>query len=126
MPFSKNDHAVQAVSSNGSDQPLHIRPVPGAGRRGEDLLHTQASNSLPKLLAIDFVPVAQQVTERCIVRKGFYYLLPGPQGRRMLRHIEVQHTSAVMSQHYQDKQDSKRDSGDGKEVDRDQFIHVVG
>ena len=43
--------------------------LPGAGRRGEDLLHTQASDSLPKLLAIDFVPVAQQVTECGIFRK---------------------------------------------------------
>ena len=100
--------------------------LPGAGRRGEDLLHTQASDSLPKLLAIDFVPVAQQVTECGIFRKGFYYLLSGPQGRRMLRHVEVQHPSAVMSQHHQDKQDSKRGGGDGKEIDRDQFIHVVG
>src|SRR6516165_11802754 len=111
MPFSKNDHVVQAVSSNGSDQPLHIRPLPGAGRGGEGLLHTQTSNSLPKLLAIDFVPVAQQVTACGIFRKGFDYLLPGPQRRRLLRHIEVQHTSAVMSQHHQDKQDSKRGGG---------------
>ena len=76
-----------------------------------DLLYTQASNSLPKLRAIDFVPVAQQVTECSIFRKGFYDLLSGPQGRRMLRHVEVQHTSAVMSQHHQDKQDSKRGGG---------------
>jgi hypothetical protein len=92
----------------------------------EDLLHTQASNSLPKLLTIDFVPIAQQVKECCIFRKGFYYLLPGPQGRRMLRHVEVQHPSALMSQHHQDKQDWERCGGGGKEIDRDQFLHVVG
>jgi len=45
--------------------------------------------------------------------------------RRMPRHVEVKRTSAVMSQHHQDKQDSKRGGGDGKEIDRDQFIHVV-
>jgi hypothetical protein len=46
MPFSKNDHRVQAVSPHRSDQPLHVGPLPGAGRSGEDLLNAQASDSL--------------------------------------------------------------------------------
>src|SRR5215472_2876140 len=42
MPFSKNDHMVQALSANGSDQPLHVGALPGAGRSGEDFFNVHA------------------------------------------------------------------------------------
>jgi hypothetical protein len=43
----------------------------------------------------------------------------------MLRHVEVQHPSALMSQHHQDKQDSTRGGGHGKEIDGDQLVYVI-
>lgn len=110
IPFSKNDHMVQS------------KP---AERRGEDLFQAPASDSLAKLTPVDFVPIPQQVTWCRVFGKGLNHLLPYPQSCRMLRHVEVKHPSAVMRHNHQDKQDSKCDGGDGKEIDRDQFGRAV-
>src|SRR6266699_6711707 len=78
MPFSQHDHVIQAVTSNGSDQPLHVGPLPWAGRSGEDLLHAHALDSLAKLTPIDLVSISQQVTWCGIFGKGLNHLLSGP------------------------------------------------
>jgi hypothetical protein len=96
MSFS-HDHMVQAVMSNGSDQSLHIGSLPGAGRRAEDFLQAQASDALAKVLAVDLVPVPQQVTWHRIFGKGFHQLSSGPLRRGMLRHVEVNDAPAMMS-----------------------------
>jgi hypothetical protein len=43
----------------------------------------------------------------------------------MLRHIKVNHTPTVMSQHHQDEQDPKGSSRNGEEIDRNQILDVV-
>ena len=78
MPISKNDHMVQAVSADGTDQPLHVGPLPGAGRSGEDFLNVHALDSLAKVTPVDFVPISQQVAWRRIFRKGLNHLLLCP------------------------------------------------
>jgi len=94
---------VQAVAADGPDQPLHVGPLPWAGRSGEDFLNTQALDSLEKVPSVDLVAVSQQVRWRGVVWKGLNHLLPCPEGRRVLGHIEVNQASAVMSKHHQDK-----------------------
>src|SRR5207237_275419 len=115
----------QAVTPDGSDQPLHVGPLPWASRRREDLLHAHAADSLVELTPIDLVPISQQVTWCSVFGKGLDHLLSGPPRRRMLRHVKVNHTPAVMSQRYQDKQDPKGGSRNRKEIDRDQILDMV-
>src|SRR3989442_993714 len=76
MPLSQHDHMIQAVASDRSDQPLHVGPLPGAGRSGEHFLDAQALDSLAKVIPIDLIPVSQQVTWRRIFWKGLHHLLP--------------------------------------------------
>src|SRR5207245_1462278 len=52
-------------------------------------------------------------------------LLPRPTCRRMLRHVEVNHTPAVMNQHHQDKQHPKRSSRNREEIDGNQLRYVI-
>ena len=60
-------------------------------------------DSRVEILPIDLVSISKQVTRCRIVRKRFDDLLSGPEGRRVLGHIEVNQASAVMSKHHQDK-----------------------
>jgi hypothetical protein len=72
------------------------------------------------------VILAKHKVTRCrIVRKRFDDLLSGPEGRRVLCHIEVNQASAMMSKHDQDKQPSKRGGGHSEEIDRDQMLDVM-
>ena len=116
MPFSKNDHMVQAVSADGPDQSLHVGPLPGAGWGGEDFFNAQASDSFAKVTPVDFVPISQQVTRCGVFRKGLNHLLACPPRRRMLGHVEVNYPPAVMSQHHQDKDDAKGRRGNREEI----------
>ena len=120
MLFSQDDDMIQAVASDRSDQPLHVGPLPWAGRCGENFLHAQALDSLAKVTPIDPIPVSQQVPWCRVLRKRLYHLLPGPSSRRMLRHVEVNDTPAIMSQYHQHEQHPKGSRRHGEEVDRDQ------
>src|SRR5215468_7280969 len=97
MPFSQYDQVIQAVPPDGSDQSLHIGPLPGAGGCAEDFLHAHALDSLVELAPIDLVPISEQVTWCGIFGKGFDHLLPRPCRRGMLRHVEVKDAPAIMS-----------------------------
>ena len=97
---------VQAVSPDGTDQPFHVGPLPWTGWRGRDFRDAHSSDSFPKVTPIDVVSIPQQVTGCGIVWKRLN-LSPSPHSGGMFRHIEVNHPSAVMSQHHQDEHDPK-------------------
>src|SRR5215472_6092290 len=97
MPFSQHNYMIQALTPDGSNQPLHVGPLPWARRSGEDFFHAHAWDSLAELTPIDLVPISQQVTWCVIFGKGFDHLLSGPARRGMLRHLRVNHTSPVMT-----------------------------
>src|SRR5207249_3536034 len=107
MPFSQHDHVIQAVTSNRSNQPFHEGTLPWTGGSGEDFLDAHVSDALAKVAPIDLMPIPEQVTWCRVLGKCLYHLLPRPTCRRMLRHVEVNHTPAVMNQHHQDKQHPK-------------------
>src|SRR5260370_4103698 len=96
MPFSKHDHVLQAVTSNGSDQPLHVGPLPWAGRRREDLLHAHALDSMVKLTPIDLVPISRQVTWCGIFGKGLDHLLSGPPKGAQIRESTTQNNRSFL------------------------------
>ncbi len=61
MPFSQNNHMVQAVAPQGSDPPSQHRPAAEGwpGRRG--LLKCSGFDLLEKLTPVDLVPISEQV-----------------------------------------------------------------
>src|SRR6516164_10382342 len=125
MPFSQHDHMIQTVMPDGSDQPLHVSPLPWAGRRGEDFLHTHALDSLAKVIPIDLISISQYVTGRRIFRKRLHHLLPCPPSTGVLRHVKVNYAPTLMSEHYQDKQDPKGGGRNREEINRDEIGDMV-
>src|SRR2546422_8641309 len=100
MPFSKHDHVIQAITPDGSNEPLHESPLPWTGRSAEDLLDAHAFDSFAKVIPKDFIPIPKQVTRRRILGKRLHHLLPCPQGGRMLGHVTVNYAPAVMREHH--------------------------
>ena len=43
----------------------------------------------------------------------------------MFRHVEMNHTAPTMGQNHQNEQNPKSRGGHGKEIDRDQILHVI-
>src|SRR5262245_2173793 len=70
MPLAENDDMVQALASHRADELLGERILPRAVRRREDFLDPQARHSVPKLLAVNLVTIAQEIGRCGIVGEG--------------------------------------------------------
>src|SRR5262249_54396140 len=55
MCTADNDHVIEALAADGSDQSLRIRILPGAGRGADDFGNTHAGYTAPEHLAVDGV-----------------------------------------------------------------------
>src|SRR2546428_7486740 len=53
MPLAHDDHVVQTLAPDGSDQSLCIRILPGAGRTRDHLADAHAGDPAPEQLAVD-------------------------------------------------------------------------
>ena len=111
MLFSQDDHMVQAVSAYGTNQPFHVGPLPWTGWSGRDFCDTHSSDSFPKVTPLHFVSIPQQVAGCGIVWKRLNNLSPCPRSGGMFGHVEVNHPSAVMTQHHEDEHNPKGSRG---------------
>jgi hypothetical protein len=87
---------IQTLTTYRADQPLRECILPGTLGRADDLLHAQRLDSTPKLVAINGIAVADQVSLGALFGQGFHHLLPGPFGGRMFRDTEVRYSPPLM------------------------------
>ena len=85
-----------------------------------------ALHTMPEVLAIDPVAIAEKIGRRSVVREGLHDLLGRPVRGGVLGHVEVEDTPAMVSEHEEDEKHSQACAGDREEVDRDQVPDVVG
>src|SRR5262249_9218660 len=52
MPFIEDDHVVEAIATDGADEPFHEGILPGCARGGEDLADSHTLDSPHELLAV--------------------------------------------------------------------------
>jgi hypothetical protein len=81
---------------------------------------------LPEDVAIDRVPIAEEVGWRGVVRKRLHDLLGGPGGGRMLGDVEVDDPSPIVGEHDEDEEDAPPRGGHGEEIEGDEVPDVVG
>src|SRR5206468_10102616 len=82
--------------------------------------------SVPKLLAVHLVTVAQEIRGRGVVWEGVHDLLGGPAGGGVLGHVEVDDAPAVMSEHDENKEDAQAHGRHREEIEGDQIADMVG
>ena len=123
--FVEDDHVVQALSPDGTDQALRERILPGALRRGLDLFDAHCLHAVPTDLAIDSIPIVQQESRRRLPRKRLANLLSRPFRCGMRRNVEMKCAAAVVGQYDEDKQDSKCQSRHDEKVHGDDLPEMV-
>jgi hypothetical protein len=94
-------------------------------RPGSGLLDPHTLQAVPKLLTVDAIAVAKEIGRRGRVRKGIHDLLGGPRVSGMLGHVEVNHASAMVSEHEENEEDTQAGGGYCEEIDGDQVSDVV-
>ena len=129
MPFIQDDHVVQAFAPHAADQAFHIRILPRASWRRDDLFHAhrhhRRAERLPTELPVCAVPVADQIARCRVPRKGFADLLCHPIRARMCSDAKILDAPPLMTQHNEYEQNGERGRRDHKEIDRNETAHVV-
>ncbi len=92
----------------------------------EDFSDAHALHTMPELLAVDSVAIAEEIGRRGVVREGVHDLLGRPERGGVFGHVEVDDAPAMVSKHDEDEEHSHARAGDREEVDGDQVPDVVG
>src|ERR1700730_14557172 len=123
--FVENDHMVEALTANRTDETLDVGSLPRGSRRRQNLLDSHCRHTLSEFSAKYAIPIPQHVAGDQIKREGLSQLLHGPFGRWMRGHVEMDDTAALVSHDQEHVKDLKADGGHGEEVDGDHGFHVI-
>jgi hypothetical protein len=61
VPLAENGDMVEALSPHRAAEPFHERILPRTVGRREDFIDPHALHSVPELLAVDLVAIAQEI-----------------------------------------------------------------
>ncbi len=86
-------------------RPARIRKELEDSEHDEPALPHERFDRPPEWFPVDLVPVAEQKQRRGFLREGLDPLAGGPLRRRVRRHVEVHHPSAVVRQIHKPEQD---------------------
>ena len=125
MPLVEDDRMVQAFAPHTADQAFHIRILPRAPWRRDDLFHAHRRHGRAERLPVCAVPVADQVPRRRAPRECLSDLLCDPRHRRVRRDSEMHDLAALVVEHDEPEQEVERGRGDHEEIDRRRAIGVI-
>ena len=97
MPLMQDDHLIQTLPPDTSNEPFHIRILPRTLGSGSHFLDAHVLDPLSKGRAVDAIAIAEQIPGSLVPRERFDHLLGCPLGCRMLRDVEVHHAPPFMS-----------------------------
>ena len=126
MGLTEDDHVVETLASNTSDEPFREWILPGILCSREHFFYSYSLNPASEQSAIDGVPIPQQIAWRRVFRKRFDDLPRRPIRSWMLGHIKMDNPSSLMCQHNKYKQDSELQRRYREEVDGDKLTNMIG
>jgi hypothetical protein len=126
VALAENDDMVQALAPDWADESLREGVLPRALRGGENFSDADALHPLPEGVTVDCIAVAEEVGRRGVVWEGVDDLLSGPAGGRMLGDIEMDDSSAMMSEHDENEEYTQACRGNREEIEGDEISDMVG
>src|SRR3989442_8107100 len=126
VAFAEDENVIETLASDRADEPFHEKILPGAVRRRNDFLDLHALHSVPKLVAVDVVTIAEETGRRGVVREGVHDLLGGPVGGGVLGHVEVDNPPAMVSEYDENEEHAQARGGHREEIEGDQAQDMVG
>ena len=103
---------VQAFAPHAADQAFHIRILPQAPWRRDDLFHAHRRHGRAARLPVCAVPVADQEPRRRAPRECLSDLRCDPRHRRVRRDTEMHDLAALVVEHDEPEQEVERGRGD--------------
>jgi hypothetical protein len=102
--LSEDQHMIETIAPDGTNQSLNIGILPRRTRSCENLLNPDCSCRLRKRSSVTAVSVPKQISRCGLPREGVNKLPCSPFGCRMCCHAKVHDAPAFMRQNQKDKQ----------------------
>ena len=96
MLLAEDDHMIKALASYRGDQSFGIAVLPRRSRRCRSVANAHRSDAARKCLAIDAVPITDEIVWRAFLTTILRELLGNPFGSRMRSDVEPQDAPAIM------------------------------
>ena len=103
MSFVQNEEVVEALATDGPDDSLHKRILPGRpGGRGH-LADPQVVDAPSEGLAVDRVSIPKEVFRAGLLRERRAHLPGRPDCGRVIRHVDVEEFAAIVAEDDEDE-----------------------
>jgi hypothetical protein len=112
----ENDHVVQALAPEGSDQPFGDRVRARRPDRRQERLDAEASRPRHESPAVDGIPVPHEVPGCPSPRRRLDQLAPDPRGGRAGGHVQVDELAPGVADEDEHVQRPERQGLDGQQV----------
>src|SRR5215475_2453147 len=124
MPLVEHNDVIEAFPANRPDDAFGEGILPGRSRGDEDLAHPEAFHPPDEDIAVDRVPVAEQVFGRGLFREALDKLVGGPGGRGVVGGVDMDEFSPVVSKDQESEEQLEGEGGHDEEVDSDNLADV--
>jgi hypothetical protein len=124
MPLVEHNDVIEAFPSNRPDDAFSEGVLPGRSRGDADLAHSQAFHPPDEQIAVDRVPVAEQVLGRGLFREALDKLVSGPGGGGVVGGVDMDEFSTVVSKDQESEEQLEGEGGHDEEVDSDDLADV--
>src|SRR5262245_20589859 len=124
MTLVEHNDVIEAFPSNRPDDALSEGILPGRSRGDEDLAHPEAFHPPDEDIAVDRVPVAEQVLGRGLFRDALDKLVGGPGGRGVVGRVDMDEFSTVVVKDPEPEEQAEGQGRDYEEVDGGDLVAV--
>src|SRR2546425_437987 len=124
MLFVDHDDVIEAFPSNRADDALGEGILPGRSRGDEDLAHRQALHPSYEHVAVDGVPIAEQILRRCLFREALDQLVGGPGGGGVVGDVDLDDFSPVVAKDQESEEQVEGEGWDDEEIDGDNVANM--
>jgi hypothetical protein len=126
VSLAEDEHVIQALAPDRTDEPLREGVLPRAGGRGQDFPDTHTLHALPERGTVGVVTIAQEIGRRGVVGEGVHDLLGRPVRGRVFGHVEVDDAPSMVGEHDEHKEHPHARGGHREEIEGHQVPDVVG
>src|SRR6266705_1783443 len=116
--FAGDDDVVETFSPDRTDHPFGIPVLPGRSSSNRPVSNAHGTQSVFKGLAVDAVPIPDQIPRRLVPRKCLRDLAAKPRCGRMSRDAEREQLPAIMAKDNQAIEQLEADRRNHENVDR--------
>jgi hypothetical protein len=96
VAFVDHDDVIEAFASNRADDALSEGILPGGARGNEDLAHPQSRHPPCEHIAVDRVPIAEQILGCGLFREALDQLVGSPGGGGVVGDVDMDEFSTVV------------------------------